>query len=104
MTWHRACGVGDLDVGDVVRLPLEPAVAVFNVDGDLYAISDTCTHDKSSLSEGYVDEDRVECVWHFAKFCIRTGAVLSPPARLPLSTYEVKIDGVDVLVDIPDAR
>lgn len=80
----------------------EPPVAIFNIDGQLYATADTCTHDASSLADGYIDGDVVECAWHFAKFCIRTGEVLSLPATVSLRTYPVKILDEDVLVDVPD--
>ncbi|WP_432842215.1 non-heme iron oxygenase ferredoxin subunit [Dactylosporangium sp. CA-092794] len=79
----------------------EPPVAVFNVDGEYFAIDDTCTHDQSSLADGYIDGDVVECAWHFAKFSIRTGVVLSPPATRPVCAYRVQLRGDDVMVDIP---
>lgn len=102
MTWLRACGRDEVDEGEALRVETDPPIAVFNVDGDFYATSDTCTHDESSLADGYVDGDRVECPWHFAKFCIRTGAVLSLPATVGLATYPVKLAGDDVMVDMPD--
>jgi 3-phenylpropionate/trans-cinnamate dioxygenase ferredoxin subunit len=100
MTWLRACTVDELDDGDAVKLDVEPPIAVFNVDGEYFALDDTCTHDKSSLADGYVDGDQVECAWHFAKFCIRTGTVLTPPATVSVGTYDVKVDGNQVLVHV----
>ncbi len=70
----------------------DPPIAVFNVDGDFLATADTCSHDESSLADGYVDGDQVECAWHFAKFCLRTGRVLSPPANQDIAVYRVEID------------
>lgn len=102
MAWLRACGRDEVDEGDALRVETDPPIAVFNVDGEFYATSDTCTHDESSLADGYVDGDRVECSWHFAKFCIRTGAVLSLPATVGIATYPVKLAGDDVMVDVPD--
>lgn len=100
MTWLRACAVDELDEGDAVQLDIEPPIAVFNVDGEYFALDDTCTHDKSSLADGYVDGDQVECAWHFAKFCIRTGTVLTPPVTVSVGTYDVKVDGNQVLVHV----
>ncbi|WP_236792218.1 bifunctional 3-phenylpropionate/cinnamic acid dioxygenase ferredoxin subunit [Amycolatopsis sp. GM8] len=102
MAWLRACGRDEIDDGEAARIETDPPVAVFNVDGEFYATADTCTHDESSLADGYVDGDRVECPWHFAKFCIRTGAVLSLPATAGLTTYPVKVAGDDIMVDMPD--
>ncbi|MFJ2633804.1 bifunctional 3-phenylpropionate/cinnamic acid dioxygenase ferredoxin subunit [Streptomyces sp. NPDC087422] len=102
MPWIRACSVDELDDGDALQMPTVPPVAVFRADGEFFALNDTCTHGKSSLADGYVDGDQVECAWHFAKFDLRTGSVLSPPASLPLCTYQVKLDGDDVMVEIPE--
>ncbi|MGW6659678.1 bifunctional 3-phenylpropionate/cinnamic acid dioxygenase ferredoxin subunit [Rhodococcus sp. NPDC055024] len=92
--WHYACAVGDLTPGEalVVERDEGEPIALFNVDGQFYATSDTCTHSKSSLSEdGYLDGAVVECALHFASFCVRTGAVLGPPANGPLETYPVVV-------------
>jgi 3-phenylpropionate/trans-cinnamate dioxygenase ferredoxin component len=100
MTWVRACDVNDVNDGEAIQLQTEPLIAIFNVGGEYFAIDDTCTHDKYSLADGYIDGDQVECSWHFAKFCIRTGAVLSPPATESVRVYAVRIDKSDVLVDV----
>jgi nitrite reductase/ring-hydroxylating ferredoxin subunit len=96
MMWIRACALDDVEPGEAVIVGgTDPHVAVFNVDGEWLATADTCTHDKSSLAEGYIDGDVVECAWHFAKFCLRTGAVLALPATEPIPTYQTKVeDGV----------
>lgn len=97
MVWVRACEAASVDDGEAVvvdRSP-DPPVAVFNVEGEFFAVDDTCTHDKYSLADGYITGDVVECPLHMAKFSIRTGKVLSPPATRHLVTYEVKVeDGV----------
>lgn len=97
----RACAVEDLPPGEVMRVAANPPIAVYNIDGEFYATSDLCTHDNSSLSEeGFVENGRVECGWHYATFCIKTGAVKSPPASQPLASYDVHIsDGVVFVVD-----
>ncbi|WP_432992519.1 bifunctional 3-phenylpropionate/cinnamic acid dioxygenase ferredoxin subunit [Dactylosporangium sp. CA-233914] len=102
MPWIRACSVAELDDGDALQLNTTPPIAVFNVEGEFFALNDTCTHGQSSLADGYVDGDQIECAWHFAKFDIRTGAVLTPPATIPLCTYKVRVEGSDVMVEMPD--
>jgi nitrite reductase/ring-hydroxylating ferredoxin subunit len=100
----RVCSIDELEPGQVKRAPTRIPIAVYNIDGEFYATSDTCSHEKSSLSEeGYVDGDQIECGWHYAKFYIRTGAVSTPPATKPLETYEVRIDDGGVHVVVPDA-
>jgi nitrite reductase/ring-hydroxylating ferredoxin subunit len=101
MAWVRACDAAAVDDGQatVVDRSPDPPIAVFNVDGEFYAVDDTCTHEKYSLADGYITGDVVECALHMAKFSIRTGEVLSLPATRSLSCYAVKVaDGV-VFVD-----
>ena len=100
--WLRACAAADLPPGEAIKVETTPPVAVFNVDGEFFATADTCSHDESSLSDGYIDDDIVECAYHFAKFCIRTGAVLSLPATRPLRSYAVKVEDGDVFVEVDD--
>jgi nitrite reductase/ring-hydroxylating ferredoxin subunit len=96
------CRVDDVAPGECHRLESVPPVAVFNVDGEFFAVQDTCTHDNASLAEGYVDGGVVECSWHFAKFCIRTGSVLGPPASRGLDTFPVSVADGKVFVNLPD--
>lgn len=73
-----------IDIHDVM-------VAVFNVDGKLYAIEDVCTHDGGILTGGDVQGHVVTCPRHGAQFDIRTGEVLAPPAYEPVATFPVRI-------------
>ncbi|MDX1995991.1 MAG: non-heme iron oxygenase ferredoxin subunit [bacterium] len=68
-------------------------VAVFNVDGQFYAIADVCTHDDGPLAEGNLHEYSIECPRHGAQFDIRTGKVLSPPALVDVPVYRVRVEG-----------
>lgn len=76
------------------------AIALFNVGGRIYAVSDRCTHGRASLSEGSVDRERraLHCPWHGGQFDLATGTPLAAPARVPLRTYRVKLDGENILV------
>ena len=91
-----------IEVGSIVRFatPAGP-VAVCNVDGEFYAIADTCTHGEWALSDGWLEGHVVECSLHMAKFDVRTGGVLSPPATCPVASYPVRLAGDEVQVDIP---
>lgn len=75
-------------------------VALFNLNGEFYAIDDICTHEEASLSDGAIDGETVECPWHGALFNIKSGAALTMPAVTPVRTYAVKVDGDQVLVDV----
>jgi 3-phenylpropionate/trans-cinnamate dioxygenase ferredoxin subunit len=91
--------VGEIPPGGVkvVRLGDVP-VAVFHVDGSYYALEDVCTHDGGPLAEGRLEGDVIECPRHGARFDVKTGAVLSLPAIVPVPTYEVKVQGGEVKV------
>ena len=66
-------------------------LAVFNLDGEFFAIEDICTHDGEELTGGPVDGDQIICPRHGARFCLRTGKALTPPAYEDLPTYPVRI-------------
>jgi 3-phenylpropionate/trans-cinnamate dioxygenase ferredoxin subunit len=77
-------------------------VALFNLDGQIYAIEDVCTHDGGPLVEGeIVNGCEVICPRHGARFDIRTGKALSFPAFEPTNTYAVRVEGTDVLIESP---
>ncbi len=67
-------------------------VAVFNLDGQYYAIADICTHDAGQLTGGTVDGDEIVCPRHGARFSIRTGAALSAPAYEPTDTFPTRVE------------
>jgi nitrite reductase/ring-hydroxylating ferredoxin subunit len=75
-------------------------IALFRVDGGFYALSDTCTHRKGPLSEGTVEGTEVTCPWHGAKFDIRTGAVLGPPAGQAAKSYPVRVTGANIEIEV----
>lgn len=77
-------------------------IAVFNVDGNCYAIEDRCTHDGGVLTGGQVEGDVVICPRHGARFCVRTGKAMSPPAYEDVSTFEVRI--ASGIVQVRDSR
>lgn len=82
--------------GDYAQVEVDGAiVAVFNVEGEYYAIEDVCTHDGGGLAGGAVEDRQVICPRHGARFCLRTGAALTPPAYEPVRTFATRIhDGM----------
>ena len=83
-------------------------IAVFNLDGEYFAIEDRCTHDDSSMlgcgldPEDIIDGDQIICPRHGARFCIKTGEALTPPAYEPATSFPVRIE--DGVVQIRDNR
>ncbi len=75
-------------------------IALFNVEGDFYAIDDTCTHVGGPLSEGSLDGKEVTCPWHGAIYDVTSGKVLSPPAPQGVARYDVRVEGSDIEVEV----
>lgn len=75
-------------------------IALFNVEGSIYAIDDTCTHRGGPLSEGALEGKEVTCPWHGAVFNVTTGEVLGPPAPKGVSRYNVRVEGSDIEVEV----
>jgi len=75
-------------------------IALFNIEGDIYALDNLCTHEEGPLAEGEVEGHEVTCPWHGAKFDIRTGEVLQDPAYEAVARYNVRVSGSDIEVEI----
>ena len=73
-------------------------VCVALIDGNVYAIADTCTHSDASLSEGELNGALIECWLHGAEFDMRTGEAVTPPATAPVAKFHVTIDGENVTI------
>ena len=78
-----ACKLVDVD---------DEMIAVYNLDGDYYAIEDVCTHDGGELASGAVEGDEVICPRHGARFCIRTGEVTAPPAYEDEHSFPIRVE------------
>lgn len=93
--------LSELPEGTVKKVVIEgTAVALVHTEGEVFAVSDVCTHAEVSLSEGDVDGCEIECWLHGARFDLRTGEPSGPPATKSLATFDVKLEGDAVLVRI----
>ncbi len=78
------------------------AVLVVRCGAEVHAVDDLCTHDGQPLEDATVEACQIVCPRHGARFCLRTGEALTPPAYEPLATYAVRIEAGRVLVNAPD--
>ena len=86
------CSTDEVAPGTALKVEAEGlTLAVFNVGGEFYVTDALCTHGPGSLSEGYIEDDVVECNFHNGQFNIRTGEVVSPPCMVPIKTYPVLV-------------
>jgi 3-phenylpropionate/trans-cinnamate dioxygenase ferredoxin component len=99
--FQRACSLSQLPDQGAIGVEVEGVpVAVVRVDGEVFALHDVCSHEEVPLSEGDIYDHTVECWLHGSCFDLRTGKPTGPPATKPVTTYPVKIDGDDVLVEL----
>lgn len=94
--WYEVGRTTDLSPGEMmyVEVGRDPVVLIRLEDG-LYALSDTCTHQDASLSDGEIIGDEIECPLHGGAFEIRNGMPANFPVVVPVETYDVKVeDGV----------
>ena len=91
--WTRVCATVDLLPGEHRVATVDGVqVALYNVDGAFHAIEDVCTHDGGELAGGPVHGFEVECPRHGARFDLRSGAALCPPAYEPVAKFPVKVE------------
>ena len=95
------CSAAEVAPGTALRVETGGlTLAVFNVGGDFYVTDDQCTHGPGQLSEGYIEDDVVECNFHNGQFNIRTGEVVSPPCMVPVKTYPATVIGGKVTIEV----
>ena len=78
------------------------AVVVVRCGNDLYAVEDRCTHDGEALEGAEVESCQIICPRHGARFCLRTGEALTPPAYEPLRTYAAREENGRLFVELRD--
>ena len=94
------CSTGDVASGNALRVEAgDLALAVFNVDGEFYVTDDQCTHGPGLLSEGYIEDDVVECNFHNGQFNIKPGEVVAPPCMIPIKTYRTTVENGRVFIE-----
>lgn len=94
------CRLSELPPGEAIRIEADVPVAVFNADGQLYAIDDTCTHQDASLADGWLEGCVIECPLHASCFDLRTGVPSGPPAKRPVRVHPVVVEGDMVYVQV----
>ena len=95
----KVAEVGEISPGGMKVVEVgEEQILLVNVEGDIHACDDICSHAYASLSEGDLNGDEVECPLHGSAFNVITGEALTPPAEDRIRVFEVRIDGQDVLV------
>ena len=101
--WHDVAMVSKLEPGGFEVIDVDDLlIAVFNVEGEFFAIEDICTHDGEELTGGPIDNDQIICPRHGARFCLRTGAALTPPAYEAVATFATRVVNGLIQVRVTD--
>ncbi len=100
MKWIDAGPTANLSDGQTLSIPVgRRMVAVARTGQSFYAIEDICTHDGAELTGGAIEGDEIICPRHGARFCLRSGAALTPPAYEPVRIFAVREQAGRVLVE-----
>src|SRR3972149_2380297 len=95
----RVAGRSDVPAGEMLIVEVGgDEIVLANVDGQVYAFGNECTHRGGPLGEGLLEGDEVECPFHQGPFNVKPGEAVQPPPTEPVATYQVKVDGSDILV------
>lgn len=99
--WVKAAKRGDLGEGDVLGLLIGGReVAIYDLDGEVFATDDICTHAYAKLSDGWLDKGEIECPLHAGRFDVKTGKATAPPCTDDLKTYPARVVGDEIQVKI----
>ncbi|MGH3094500.1 MAG: Rieske 2Fe-2S domain-containing protein [Streptosporangiales bacterium] len=102
--WQELCGIDDLPEGQPRRLLLDTAaVLALRQDGQVWVLSDRCSHFSGPLHQGEFSDGCVTCPWHGSRFRLDDGAVVRGPATAPQPAFDVRVEGGRVLVCLPGA-
>ncbi len=101
--WVRLAGVKQVGKGEMFAASAgKRKIAIYHLEDDSWHATDNvCTHAFALLTEGFLEGDEIECPLHAGRFSVRSGKGLCAPIDADLNSYAVRIDGADVLVNIP---
>ncbi len=101
VSWAAVCPLAELADATPRGVTVDGvAVCLVRLGDEVLAVHDECTHEAVPLSEGDVEDGTIECWLHGSRFDLRTGAVLNPPAVKPVATYQTRVTGTQVHVDV----
>lgn len=99
--FEPVASLGDIAEGTILQRVRSTgdAICLVRHNGEICALSDICTHEHFSMSQGeLLGDGTLQCAWHGARYDCRTGEVKQVPATSPLPVFEVRLDGDTILV------
>ena len=100
MAFLRAARKDEIPAGAIREFAIDDkTIALANVDGNFFAIDNTCLHRGGPLGQGELEDKTVTCPWHGWQYDVTTGKVTVNPA-VGVQSYAVEVRGEDIFVDI----
>lgn len=97
--WIAAAAADELQPDDVIGVNVAGKhIALYQVNDEVFATDNICTHGNAQLCDGFLDGHEIECPLHQGKFDIRSGKAMCAPLTQDIQIYPVKIEGNQVFV------
>ncbi len=101
LEWHRVGNTSEINEDEPLSVAIgKTRIGIYLVENQYYALEDVCPHADALLSEGFVEGCEVECPLHAATFDVTNGKLLGGPGGRDLQTYQIKIEGDSIMVQV----
>jgi naphthalene 1,2-dioxygenase ferredoxin component len=99
--WIKAADRSAVSDGEVVGVAVAGhEIALYDIDGEIFATDDICTHAYAKLSDGWLEKGEIECPLHAGRFDIKTGKATAPPCVDDVKTYPVRVEGDEIQIKL----
>jgi nitrite reductase/ring-hydroxylating ferredoxin subunit len=99
--WVTVAHLPSLPEGEILGVEIgDKSIALYNIDGEIHATDNVCTHAFALLTDGWLDGDCIECPLHAGRFNVKTGKALGPPVDEDIKVFETRIVGSDIQVKL----
>ncbi|MBF6029798.1 non-heme iron oxygenase ferredoxin subunit [Pseudomonas sp. P115] len=99
--WINVAALADVPEDDVIGLVANGRdVALYKVEGEVFATDNLCTHGNARLSDGFLEDGQIECPLHQGRFCVKSGEALCAPLTENIRVYPVRIEGERILLNL----
>ncbi len=101
MSWVKACSTQDVSEGEPLHVKLNNIeIGIYKLNDEYFALEDVCPHAYALLTQGFIEDDTIECPLHEAIFEIRTGHFIKGPDCRHLITYQIRQEGDDLYINL----
>ena len=99
--WIDAAARDAVPEGDVIAVKVAgKELALYEVDGEIYATDNLCTHGAARMSDGFLEGREIECPLHQGRFDVCTGKAMCAPLTEDIKTYPVRIENLRVMLQL----